>query len=168
MNMFRTLQTVLGIVVPACAALAADSPVSQTPSSRLFTGDEQVVWQKEVDYWEFRVSGKIDEYMALWHRAFVGWPGSSLTVGGPEVPRKMVEAELRSTRPGSHKVVLEPLSVRLFGDTAVVFYRVFATRVDLAGRKIERYLRVTHTWMRTDGKWQIISGMSGAESEKKP
>jgi ketosteroid isomerase-like protein len=127
---------------------------------------EQQVWEREVQYWEFRTTGKIDEYMALWHDDFVGWPAANLQPGDKGAIRKRFEHEVHNSRPGSFTVKLEPLSVRICDDIGAVFYRSRYDRVDNAGTRIETHVRITHTWRRTAGVWKIIAGMSAEEPDK--
>ena len=130
------------------------------------TPAEKEVWQGEQKYWDFRTAGKIDEYMSLWHDEFVGWPTGNARPGGRADIRKRIETELARTRPGSYKAKLEPLSVRVFDDVAVVFYRADTVRVDTAGTSVEAHLGITHTWKRTPQGWKIIAGMSAEDFNK--
>ena len=47
------------------------------------------------------------------------------------------------------------------GDMAMDYYRIKATWANSAGAEVRTdRLRITHTWTRTHGTWQIIGGMS--------
>jgi ketosteroid isomerase-like protein len=128
-----------------------------------FSNAEQEAWDRESHGWDLRTAGKVDQYMALWDDDFAGWPAG--------YPKPVVKADLRSglvrelanTQPGSNTVKLEPLSVRIFGDVAAVFYRVRYGRIDNAGARTESLARVTHIWRRTAGTWKIFTGMSAVE-----
>src|ERR1051325_8893916 len=119
-------------------------PLLLIPQS--FSPAEQEVWERELKYWDYRTTGKIEEYMALWHDDFVGWPAALSQPGSKGDIRKRFENEVHSSRPGSFTIKLEPLSVRVYGDIAAVFYRARYDRVDNAGTRIETYVRITHTW----------------------
>jgi ketosteroid isomerase-like protein len=125
---------------------------------------QQEVWKEELRYWNLRTAGKIDEHMALWHEDVTAW-GSTLQKPGTKADvRDNVAGVLRDTRPGSYTADLEPLVIRIHGEFAFVFYRVREVRSDLAGNRRESRVRVTHTWWRTRGGWQIIAGMGAADS----
>jgi ketosteroid isomerase-like protein len=140
--------------------------LSQLLQPQSFSIAEQEVWERELQYWDFRTSGKIDQYMALWHDDFFGWPAANTKPGGKDDIRKRFESELGNSRPGSFTVKLEPLSVRIYGDVAAVFYRAGYGRVDNTGTRIEAHVRITHTWRRTAGVWKIIAGMSAEDANK--
>src|SRR5262245_49721066 len=124
---------------------------------------EQQVWDRELRYWDLRNSGKIDEYMDLWEDGFVGWPARIAQPGGKADIRKGIEADVGDGRPGSFTVKLEPLSIRIYGDVAVAFYRARYGRINNAGDRVEAYVRITHTWRRAAGVWRIMAGMSANE-----
>ena len=151
----------LGVCAAAIVLMLVASP--RVLRAQTLSTVEQEVWNREISYWDLRAAGKIDQYMALWHENFIGWPGSSRTVGGKSFQRERIEAEVRDTQPGSFTTELEPLAVRLFGNVAEVFYRAHSVRVNKAGGRVELRQRVTHTWLRTAGTWTIIAGMSSDE-----
>ena len=132
--------------------------------SQTLSAAQQDVWKEELKYWNLRTAGKLDEHMALWHEDVVAW-GSALPKPGTKADvRDNVAGILRDTRPGSYTADLEPLVIRLQGEFAFVFYRSHEVRSDLAGNRKEARLRVTHTWWRTPGGWQIIAGMGAPDT----
>ncbi len=60
-------------------------------------------------------------------------------------------------------------AVRSFGDVVVVHYLVRdffrSTSTGEIVRQLDTY-RITHTWQRREGTWQIIAGMSGVQAGK--
>ena len=127
---------------------------------------EQEVWQGELKYWEFLKTRNIEGYMSLWHDEFIGWPRDSSRPAAKADIRNGVTARLRDTQPSSYTVQLERLSVRVYGDVAVVFYRERSTRLDGAGKLVKSFGRITHTWKKTSDGWIIIGGMGVAESSR--
>ena len=63
-------------------------------------------------------------------------------------------------KPGSLTFELTPYSVRIYGDVAIVHYFCSGSWKDLQGNERSIKDRMTHTWRKRDGKWQIIGGMS--------
>jgi ketosteroid isomerase-like protein len=56
---------------------------------------------------------------------------------------------------------IEQLAIQVTGDIAMDYYRIKATWANGAGAEVRTdTLRITHTWIRTHGTWQIIGGMS--------
>jgi ketosteroid isomerase-like protein len=158
------MRVILLILAPTAAAAAQGVEVVRPAAE--YTGAARAAWDGELRYWETRAAGKIDEYMALWHEDFTGWPAAEAGPGGKDVIRRRVEREIADTKPGSVSVRIEPLSARGYGDTAVVFYRARALRTSRSGARVEAYWRITHTWMRTPGGWRIVGGMSANEERR--
>ena len=125
---------------------------------------ESEVWSREQQYWDLMTEARVEEYMALWHDDFAGWPPwSSEPVRKSDIRREVTRG-LANIRPGSYRAQLEALSIRVQGDFAFVFYRASATGLDRAGRQFEERYRIHHTWWRTNSGWKIIEGMGANES----
>ncbi len=102
----------------------------------------------------------LEKYRALWHANFVGWPFVS-----PAPVRKdhITDWITSNTSKGItlHSYPIEQLAIQVIGDVAVDYYRINATWANGAGVEVRTdRLRITHTWIRTRGTWQIIGGMS--------
>ena len=56
---------------------------------------------------------------------------------------------------------IEQLAIQITGDIAVNYYRIKMNWANDQGRETRNdAIRITHTWIRTHGTWQIIGGMS--------
>jgi hypothetical protein len=57
---------------------------------------------------------------------------------------------------------IEQLAVRVTGDIAIDHYRIKANwaKSDTAELVRTKATRITHTWVTTNGTWQILGGMS--------
>jgi hypothetical protein len=60
------------------------------------------------------------------------------------------------------------LAVRVTGEIAIDHYRLKAnwTKGDTGEVARTDAMRITHTWIRTSGTWQILGGMSAPVNEK--
>ena len=122
--------------------------------------DEAQVWSLEKAYWEYVKSEDLEKYRALWHENFLGWPYVSST----PVRKEHITDWITSNTSKGLKLVsysLEQLGIQMTGDVAVNYYRIkvhWASNEGVEARKDA--LRITHTWMRTHGSWQIVGGMS--------
>ena len=117
-----------------------------------WTTAQKEVWKMEELYWELWRKGDLDGYMKLFHKDCVSWHYRS------EDPfDKASMREFISPRIGIDVDKLKPLAVKVFGNVAVVHYYA---RWDM----ISKYAwgRVSHTWLKQDGKWQIIAGTSAS------
>jgi ketosteroid isomerase-like protein len=140
-----------GIIL--CLLMAVPLGQSMSPAQR-------EVWSGEQRYWDLRTAGRIDDYMSLWLDEFTGWPLSSPEPVGKAGVREELTNSLAKAPPGSLTVTLEPLSIRIHGDFAFVFYRVHALRSNA-----QTTARIHHTWFHTPGGWKIIAGMSARDDD---
>jgi ketosteroid isomerase-like protein len=129
--------------------------------------EEQAVWQMEEVYWKDVQAGDVEHYLTLWHDRFVGWPCFSAEPSD----KSRIGNWVQEIRDGHLKFTyeLKPLAVRVFDDVAVVQYAaVYSTQYPdgtTSGAGIWR--KFTHTWKKTDGRWQIITGMCAAQEPLK-
>jgi ketosteroid isomerase-like protein len=121
--------------------------------------NEQAVWKMEKTYWEDVKVLDLDSYRALWHENFVGWPYSS---SQPARKDHITDWIAAYTDKGSRLqwFSLQPAASQSTGDLVVTHYWLTAFWSDKAGHGEPATTRVTHTWIKTDKGWQIISGMS--------
>lgn len=122
---------------------------------------EEEVWKLEEAYWKYVKANDLQSYRSLWHERFVGWPSiekapvEKSKIGGWIISRTEKGQSLRSYE-------LRRQAVRQIGDVVVVHYLVTYVWVDKAG-KLDgdgQWSRITHTWVKAGGKWQIVTGMS--------
>ena len=122
--------------------------------------DEAQIWNLEKAYWDYVKANDLEKYRTLWHEDFLGWPFVSPSPIGKEHITDWITA---NTSKGLklQSYAIEQLAVHVTGDVAINYYRI---KVDWATREGTRArtdaLRITHTWIRTRGTWQIIGGMS--------
>ena len=121
--------------------------------------DEAQIWTLEKSYWEDVKANDLEKYRALWHDQFAGWPSFS---DAPMHKDHIADWMTANTSKGLtlESYNLEELAIQVLGDVAVVHYRVRMTwSGDKQSGKAEA-VRITHTWIRHDGVWQIFGGMS--------
>jgi hypothetical protein len=122
--------------------------------------DEAQVWQLEKAYWEYVKANDLEKYRALWHQDFLGWPFvSSAPVRKDHITDWISANTSKGIKLQSYSI--EQLGIQITGDVGVDYYRINATWADSKGTEVRTdRLRITHTWIRTGGTWQIIGGMS--------
>ena len=122
-----------------------------------WSAEQKEVWEMELAYWEFFKAGDLKEHMKLWHKDVIAWPHWSPKPLGKET----LEIEVKPwLKPLSYD--LKPLTINIFGNIAVIYYRVHTVR---AGNQYSS-ARIVHLWMKQDGKWEIIGGSSCGSSTK--
>jgi ketosteroid isomerase-like protein len=129
--------------------------------------DEAQIWNLEKAYWEYVKANDLQNYRALWHDDFVGWPFVS-----PAPVRKdhITDWITNNTSKGLNlrSYSIEQLAVRVTGDIAIDHYRIKANwaKGDSGDVLQTDAMRITHTWIRTNGTWKILGGMSAPVNEK--
>jgi ketosteroid isomerase-like protein len=128
--------------------------------------DEAQVWQLETAYWEYVKTNDLEKYRTLWHENFVGWPFVSAE---PLRKDHITEWITANTSNGINlqSYSIEQLAIQITGDIAMDYYRIKATWANSTGAEVKTdRMRITHTWTRTQGTWQIIGGMSSPVNTK--
>ena len=143
------LRTISLFIVVATAALAQNS-----------ANDETQVWQLEKTYWEYVKANDLEKYRALWNENFLGWPFvSSSPVRKNHITDWITANTSKGIKLESYSI--EQLAIQITGDVAVDYYRINAAWANSEGGKVRSdKFRITHTWIRTGGTWQIVGGMS--------
>jgi ketosteroid isomerase-like protein len=122
--------------------------------------DEAQVWNLEKAYWDYVKANDLENYRALWHENFLGWPYvSSAPTGKDHITDWITANTSKGTRLQSYSI--EQVAIRVTGDIAINHYRIkmnWATS-ETANVRTDA-LRITHTWIRTGNTFQIIGGMS--------
>ena len=123
------------------------------------SADERAVWNLEQAYWKYVQAGDLESYRNLWHPNFVGWPNSSAT---PKRKDHITDWIADYTKKGLKlkSYNLEPAGSQATENVVVTHYWITDRWVDKDGHGEGETSRITHTWIRTPGGWQIIGGMS--------
>jgi ketosteroid isomerase-like protein len=134
--------------------------VSLALVARAATNDETQIWTLEKAYWEYVKANDLEKYRSLWHEQFLGWPSSS---SSPARKNHITDWITANTSKGVtlQSYELEQVAVQVTGDNAAVHYRI---KMNWSGPKPtdtkNETLRIHHTWLRSNGSWQILAGMS--------
>jgi ketosteroid isomerase-like protein len=151
----------------ALFALLIGASLSMAAVAADFSADEQAVWQMEEVYWKYVQAGDVEHYVTLWHDRFVGWP----CFAAEPSDKSRIGDWVREIRDGRLHFTyeLKPLAVRVFDDVAIVQYAAtYTTRYpDGTSSGAGIWRKFTHTWKKTDGDWQIITGMCAAQEPLK-
>ncbi len=124
--------------------------------------EEKKVWQFEEKYWEYWLKKDIEGYLSLLHENFLGWPSSLELPGDKKAAREFVQNFW--TQIELFAFEMKPAGVTIIDDVAVVHY--FIIGKDKDGNPVGNRYRITHTWMKQGGKWQVIGGMSSVTNDK--
>ncbi|HEV2183084.1 MAG TPA: nuclear transport factor 2 family protein [Candidatus Acidoferrales bacterium] len=128
--------------------------------TRAGSATEQV-WAGEQAYWRYVKAHDITRYLALWSDDFTGWP----VVNEHPEHKADVGAFVKANGSLGHVVAYElhRESVQMHGDAVITFYRATVSSGKADGSVSTTTYRMTHTWMKNNGKWQIVGGMSAVD-----
>src|SRR2546429_1218260 len=120
--------------------------------------DEAQIWSLEKAYWEYVKGNNLEKYRVLWDEDFLGWPFvSPAPVRKDHITDWITSNTSKGIKLQSYSI--EQLAIQVTGDIAMDYYRINATWADSTGAEVRTdRLRITHTWTRTHGTWQIIGG----------
>ncbi|MDP2478893.1 MAG: nuclear transport factor 2 family protein [Candidatus Palauibacterales bacterium] len=158
-----TAATLAALVVAAPSAIRAQqlSPERLSPRQRQ-------VWERETTYWRLWKAADVEGFMALWDPHLADWPHATSEPVDHAALLAMVQKQFEFIRAGDFDYELHPLSVTVVGDVAVTFYTVHTTYRTADGTESSGDSRLTHTWLRADGTWRIVGGMSASPVPEEP
>jgi hypothetical protein len=143
-------------LIVALVVLTAVLPVFAQQSE-----NDKEVWKRETSYWEYVKAVDLDGYRSLWHPDFVGWPKFSAEPARKDHITDWIAAySEKGTRLKWYSI--QPAASQSTENIVVVHYWITQLWLDKAGQGQLETDRITHTWIKTPGGWQIIGGMSAA------
>ncbi|KPK65253.1 MAG: hypothetical protein AMS21_05240 [Gemmatimonas sp. SG8_38_2] len=131
---------------------------AQISTTEYQSDDEQVLWELEKAYFAHLADLEFEELEDFWHPAFIGCPSHSPEPVGLDSAQHSLEELTAKLKRMS--ISLRPQAITMHGDVSVVHYFIDVEQEDLDGQVTEYSQRVTHTWVKSDGKWRVLGGMS--------
>jgi len=119
---------------------------------------EREIWALETEYMTHFKEENSDGMAAFYHQDFLGWPSHSAEPVGSFEGRASVERLLQNLE--ITDLDLRPRAIHHEGGLAVVHYFVVLTLVGDGGAPETAAFRLTHTWIKENGVWKILGGMS--------
>ena len=124
--------------------------------------DEAAVWALENVYYQSVLNNDPDTYLSLFHEDSIGWPAMDpLPKGRDKVSQWIAAVNADPAKRWGYKIDL--LAIQSFGEVVVVHYRLrefFLSATTSEELSSDEY-RISHSWLRVDDTWQVISGMGG-------
>ena len=120
---------------------------------------EDEIWALEEAWYTHHREGAPEKAYALVHDDFLGWPAIESSVVD-KAGLITVITEEDSGVDFCDFEFQEPRGVRVIGDTAINHYGIRFIGRNLNGSEIEESIHVTHTWIKQDSQWKLLSGMA--------
>jgi len=143
------------ILLAATASAAQESGVGgiQTPQQ-----PEETIWALEELYSAYHRDANHDGVLSIWHDQFLGWPDPEPQPANKEQGARYLRREFPT--PASLTFHIQREGIRILGDVVINYYTLHTLSKDEDGREQRRSVRVTHTWIKEEGQWRLLGGMS--------
>ncbi len=127
--------------------------------SEELSADQKEVWKIQKSEWEYWKNGNAEGRLALYHKDCTVWPYNTAFTGDITLIRR----ESGVHYPEIESFELEMQEVKNFGNFAIVQFSVSYTAYGKVYNE-----RATNTWMKQDGKWQIVGSMRAKRPSEFP
>ena len=123
---------------------------------------EQEIWALEERYMTAFKDGDVAGLNAFLHADFLGWPSYS----SDPVARAPALASVAALRESLVilSVEIRPRAIHLSAEIVLVHYLVVLEIEEGDGGTAATSFRITHTWVKEDGRWRILGGMSAVKT----
>lgn len=156
----RPGQLLRDLAGPSAPVIHTPGPNAPMETRDTLQGPEAEVWNAVLAGWEALRSGDVDRWMANFHPEFTGWSTARPQPYDVAAERSGTEAFLADWEWETYHV--EPLSIRIVDDIAVIHYayREVLRAKEGDGRHDETG-RATQVMKRDGGRWLMLAIMSG-------
>jgi hypothetical protein len=147
-----------------CAALSF-----QTASSQMWSDQQKEVWKNVEDYWAISSGENAMDFIDVFHDDFVGWDLDETVPSDKATRAKYIRKFWPMMKTEFYN--LKPLSIRVYGDVAVVHYLYHMILVPNEGMEEmglemkEENGRWTDVLMKDGGQWKLIADAGGEIEE---
>ena len=142
------------IYIPCLIAMVVMnfSSIGQAAEMKL-SQEQQEIWGLVESFWESAHDGDLEGLMNLLHEKYVSWPeGYTVTYNKSEI-EFLFTKWLTHNRPKSYELSVR--AIQIIKDVAMVHYSV-----NTKGNWGSESRRRTSVWMKNNGEWKLIGGMS--------
>ncbi len=129
-----------------------------------WTKEQQEVWKVVQDYWALYAKGDIKGFLDYFHKDYCGWSNDAAVPSGKEVSQKWLEYMYQGSKVPLYQI--DPVCIKVFGNTAFVHYYYDMIRESSDGKKSHSTGRWTDILLKEGGKWLVIGDHGGADPIK--
>ena len=119
---------------------------------------EDDIWKLEERYFTNLYKADYDGVLAMIHPQFLGWPGNLPKPINRDESGLFMKKLI--PKPTACAITIEPAGLQQSGDTILTQYTLLVSCPEIPGKPGLRASRITHTWVRNKGRWQLLGGMS--------
>ena len=120
--------------------------------------EAEIIWEREEACAAAMRDRDHEKMISFVHEQFQGWPSPASPFVNRDGLLGFVKKDISET--GDYSFSMERTGIRVFGNFAINFliYRANGRLRD--GTEFEETARWTHTWIKENSEWKILSGMS--------
>lgn len=137
--------------------IISDSGSHLSYDPQMWNSIENELWRLEESYMLNYMRKDIEAISKFWHEKFVGWPTWAEKPLDKEHAISILQ-QSENSRTRSFKI--RPQKIVLIDSLAVIHYLIDIEQENRETERIESTFRIIHTWLKQNGKWKILSGMS--------
>lgn len=156
--MHRISHRSLALTILALVIFPASWPVKANPTRDQLKQDEQALIEIEHQWAAAYVAGDADKLDSIFSPDYIQTNTRAVVTGKAE--------EVGDLRAGGfhyEKFETTEMKVQLYGDAAVVTGKIYLKGVQKkSGKTIEGNMRMTDTFIRQGGKWQVVASQTTA------
>ena len=115
-------------------------------------------------YWALYAKGDIKGFLDYFHKDYCGWSNDAAVPSGKEVSQKWLEYMYQGSKVPLYQI--DPVCIKVFGNTAFVHYYYDMIRESSDGKKSHSTGRWTDILLKEGGKWLVIGDHGGADPIK--
>jgi len=120
-----------------------------------WTDEQKELWDLEEKYWECFKNFDIESYKNLLHENTLPWGSGMYFPANKAQTVLFIQQWLAYDKLRSY--CIKPHAIQLFNDVAIVCYSY-----KWKGGMLSDSGRITHTWIKQKGVWEMIGGMNAS------
>jgi hypothetical protein len=153
-NSFILLTTILVFIV--CSFSQVFSETLSPDKGRHLIQEE--IWTLEAAYFVNLYKANYEKVIAVVNNQFLGWPDSLPLPIDKEDSARFMKQLIPGPTPCTLKI--ERAGIRVVGEVALTQYKLHVNCNGTDGTEKTQSSRITHTWVKEDGCWKLLGGMS--------
>ena len=119
---------------------------------------EEEIWKMEEAYFTNLYRANYGGILTLVHPQFLGWPANLPKPIGREESAEFMKKLVPQPTPCIIRI--ERAGLQQSGDTVLTQYVLYVDCPTASGIVRTQSSRITHTWIRQNGQWKLLGGMS--------
>jgi ketosteroid isomerase-like protein len=150
--------------ITSCLALLLGLTVGPTADAQDWSPKQAEVWKNVEAYSARNAAGDVDGFLSYVHEDYIGWDISEpMTTSKPRL-RKFLDFNAKTFK--TELTDIQPVSINIFDDVAVVHYHFTAISKDSEGKRSYETGRWADVLKKQGDKWVLIGDHGGVTSEE--